>query len=42
MIMFKECLNNGYIPVLIKDENKNKYRLALNKAVIENIYRGLG
>lgn len=41
MIMFKECLNNGYIPVLIKNENKNKYRLALNKAQKSRDYEEL-
>lgn len=32
MIIFKECLKNGLIPVIIKDQDKEAYYHALNKA----------
>lgn len=41
MIMFKECLKNSHIPILIKDENKDKYKLALNKAQKTNDFEEL-
>ena len=41
LIMFKECLKYGYIPILIKDKQKIEYKLALNKAQKSNNYEDL-
>ena len=32
MLLFKECLNNGIIPIIIRDEDKEQYYHALNQA----------
>lgn len=41
MILFKECLKNGLIPVLIHEENRPEYIKALNKAQKEKNYDDL-
>lgn len=41
MILFKECLRKGIIPVLIRDTDKEKYYFSLNKAQKENNYTEL-
>lgn len=41
IIMFKECLKYGYVPILIKDKQKIEYKLALDKAQKVNDYEAL-
>lgn len=41
MILFRECLRNGLIPVIIKDETKLQYYAALHKAQVENDFSAL-
>lgn len=41
MILFKECLKEGIIPVLIRDADKEKYYFSLNKAQKEKDYTAL-
>lgn len=41
MILFKECLTNGLVPVIIRNDNKAAYIRYLNDAQVENKYDGL-
>ncbi len=41
MILFKECLRKGIIPILIRDTDKEKYYFSLNRAQKENDYKYL-
>lgn len=41
MILFKECLRKGIIPILIRDIDKENYYFSLNKAQKENNYTEL-
>lgn len=41
MVLFKECLNKGIIPVIIKDTDKEKYYYSLNQAQKEKDYEAL-
>lgn len=41
MIIFRECLRNDIIPIIIKDETKMKYYHALHAAQIENDFQEL-
>ena len=41
MLLYKECLRNGQIPFLIRDEVKGRYYAALNKAQTEDDFSDL-
>lgn len=41
MIIFRQCLDNGIIPIIIKDEYKMKYYNALHIAQVEGNYTNL-
>lgn len=41
MILFKECLRKGIVPILIRDTDKEEYYFSLNKAQKENKYEYL-
>lgn len=41
MVLFKECLRKGILPILIRDSEKDKYYFSLNKAQKENAYEAL-
>lgn len=41
MLLFKECLNNGLIPIIIRDEDKEQYYHALNQAQVYGKYESL-
>lgn len=38
MILFRQCLDNGLVPVIIEDKDKEAYKFALKKAQTENDY----
>ena len=41
MIIFKQCLDNNYIPVIIKEEDKPLYISALHKAIVDKSFDDL-
>lgn len=41
MILFKQCLDNDMVPIIIRDNNKLEYTRCLNKAQIEKDYSSL-
>lgn len=41
MLLFKECLNNGLIPIIIRDDDKEQYYHALNQAQTCGKYEAL-
>lgn len=41
LLLYKECLRNGIIPIIIQDANKGNYYVALNKAQTESDYKPL-
>lgn len=41
MLVYKECLKNGLIPAIIRDEHKMEYYKALHKAQTESIFTDL-
>lgn len=41
MLLFKECLKNGIIPAIIRDEHKMEYYHALHAAQLEGAFKSL-
>ena len=41
MILYRECLKNNLIPVIVHSDNEIRYKSALNKAQTSNDYAGL-
>ena len=41
MLIYKECLRNGLIPLIIRDESKGRYYAALNRAQTEEEFSSL-